>query len=503
MVSPAPPNQTNYLLFSDVHLGGDLVQHARPWTVARLRETLRLDRELSSMLEHYRVHAEPGHPWKLIIAGDLVDFVGMSISPRAESPLHTPLTEEEEHHGLGSASDHVVHKMRAVAERHDLVFRKLALFVADGHSLVLIRGNHDVEFYWESAREAFVDALVERAGEAVTDPAARDAFRARIEFRHWFYYAENLLYVEHGHQYDATCSYSNVLAPLSPRDPKRLAYSFSDILLRYVVRPTRGLSASGHDGKRLADYLRLAYSMGLHGGARLGYRFFRAVFAMIHAWRDHVSERARELRAEHDRHMQGIAERFRLSMDKLRALAALNAPPVTGRFFLILRSVFLDLTAAIGASALLVMVLLLGGLMPVEYIAPLAAVLGGGIYTWMKTSRVIDPEGPLRKGAARVAELFPAVFIVMGHTHDPVMEPVKDGVTYINLGAWAVDDVDNEGAYAHPPCTHAVIRCVDGKPHAELRRWSSESGASTVHASLGDVESGVHPRPGDSGEKVA
>jgi hypothetical protein len=224
---------------------------------------------------------------------------------------------------------------------------------------------------------------------------------------------------------------------------------------------------------------------------------------MIDAWRDHVSERAREVRAEHDLHMQGIAERFRLSMDKLRALAALNAQPVTGRFFHILRSVFLDLTAAIGASALLVAVLLLGELMPAMYIAPLAVVLGGGIYTWMKTSRVIDPEGPLRKGAARVAELFPAPFIVMGHTHDPLMERVKDGVTYINLGAWAVDDVDSEGTHAMPPCTHAVIRCVDGKPRAELRRWSSESGVSTVNASSANVESGVHPRPSESSEKVA
>ena len=84
---------------------------------------------------------------------------------------------------------------------------------------MLIRGNHDVEFYWDSAREAFVDALIDRADDALPDAATRDAFRARIEFRHWFYYVENLLYVEHGHQYDETCSYSNVLVPLSPRDP--------------------------------------------------------------------------------------------------------------------------------------------------------------------------------------------------------------------------------------------------------------------------------------------
>jgi UDP-2,3-diacylglucosamine pyrophosphatase LpxH len=495
MTASSPPNQTNYLLFSDVHLGGDLVQHARPWTVARLREELRLDRELSSLLEHYRTHPQDGRPWRLIIAGDLVDFAGMSISPRDGSPLETPLTEEERKHGLGNARDHVVHKMRAVAERHDSVFRKLARFVAEGHSLVLIRGNHDVEFYWDSARDAFVDALIERAGDAVADDAAREAFRGRVEFRHWFYYVEDLLYVEHGHQYDETCCYSNVLVPLSPRDPKRLTYSFSDILLRYVVRPTRGLSASGHDGKGLADYLRLAYRMGLGGGASLGYRFFRAVAAMIRASRDHMSERARELKGEHEKHMAHIAERFRVSVDKLRALAELHPVPVTGRVSRILRSVFLDLTAAIAASALLVLVLLFGNLVPALYVAPLAAVLGSGIYAWMKSSRVVDPEGPLRRGAAHVADLLPARFVIMGHTHDPVFEPVKDGVTYINLGAWAVDDVDAEGSFAPPPCTYAVVRVVDGVPHAELRRWSSERGPSLLHASFGMGESGVHLRP--------
>src|SRR5690349_25108253 len=66
--------QPNYLLFSDVHLGADLVQHARPWTIGRLRRVLQIDRDLSTMLDHYREQAEPGRPWTLIIAGDLVDF---------------------------------------------------------------------------------------------------------------------------------------------------------------------------------------------------------------------------------------------------------------------------------------------------------------------------------------------------------------------------------------------------------------------------------------------
>ncbi|MFI5308755.1 MAG: metallophosphoesterase, partial [Polyangiales bacterium] len=309
-----PPSQTNYLLFSDVHLGSDLVQHARPWTVSRLRQVLRLDRDLSAMLEHYREQADPARPWKLIIAGDLVDLMGMSIAPALGTELETPLTEEEHTHGLGTAHDHAVQKMRAVAERHDMVFRKLAQFVADGHSLVLIRGNHDVEFYWEPARAAFVQALVDRA-PAPSDPATVASFEARIEFRHWFYYVEGLLYVEHGHQYDETCSYKHVLMPVSPGDPRRIAYSFSDILMRYVVRPTRGLGMADHDGKTMVHYVRMAFAMGLQGAFHLGHRFGRAVFAMMRAWREQVSAGAHELRAEHERHMRDVAARLRMSRE--------------------------------------------------------------------------------------------------------------------------------------------------------------------------------------------
>jgi len=506
VMSPSlPPTHTNYLLFSDVHLGADLVQHARPWTLSRLRQVLRIDRELSAMLDHYRQQAEPGHPWTLIIAGDLVDFMGMSIAPREDHALETPLTDEERQHGLGSTRDHAAQKMRAVAERHALVFEKLAQFVAEGHALVLVRGNHDVDFYWETARAAFVEALIERAGEAVIEPAAREAFERRIDFRHWFYYVEGLLYVEHGHQYDETCAYDNLLAPLSPSDPKRIAYSFSDILMRYVVRPTRGMGMGGHDGKTMMHYVQMAFSMGLRGALALGGRYGRAAMVMLRSSRDHLGGHAHAVRLEQERHMNELGERLRMSLDKLRALSALSARPVTLGFRAILRSLFLDLAAAMTGSTLLIAALLLTGALPVAYVAPLAVALGSGIYVWMKSSRVIDQCAALRSGAARIAELFPARFVVMGHTHAPLMEPLATGATYFNLGGWAVDDLDLQEGEPEPaaPRTHLVIRHQNGQSRAELRRWSNESGPSLMLASDHAADSGVRPRPTEGGERAA
>jgi UDP-2,3-diacylglucosamine pyrophosphatase LpxH len=92
---------------------------------------------------------------------------------------------------------------------------------------------------------------------------------------------------------------------------------------------------------------------------------------------------------------------------------------------------------------------------------------------WSARQRVrdVDAASALRRAAGRIAELFPARFVVMGHTHKPVFERLTDAATYVNLGNWAVDDLD--GAAQEAPRTHLVLRWIDGQPQAEFRRWDS------------------------------
>jgi hypothetical protein len=46
--------------------------------------------------------------------------------------------------------------------------------------------------------------------------------------------------------------------------------------------------------------------------------------------------------------------------------------------------------------------------------------------------------------AAHLARLFPAAFVVMGHTHTPAKIAINDGeATYINVGSWAEEEGDD------------------------------------------------------------
>jgi UDP-2,3-diacylglucosamine pyrophosphatase LpxH len=468
-----PSTNANFIFFSDVHLGSDLVQHVRPATIPRLKKMARIDRDLAAMFDHYRAERDPDRPWRLVIAGDLVDFIGMSIAPAQGSELWARLTAEERELGLGSSEEMAAAKMRAVAERHSHAFGRLAAFVAEGNSLVLVRGNHDIDFHWQAARGAFVDALKERAPEG----ASLEGFDERIEFCPLFYYEEGLFYVEHGHQFDPMCSSHYPLEPVSPSDPLRISWAFSDILLRFVCRPTPGLSSEGHDRTGFGHYLALAWSLGIGGGFRLFYRYLRAISHALRRWWGHLGQRAARVRETHERNMKEFAEQKRIGVERLKALTALWPAPITRQIAGVLRSVFVDRIVGVALLALIVGAAFL--------VLPLAWAIGVALFTGVlllaflwRSARLrvhdVKPEPAMLRAAHQIAKLFPSRFVVMGHTHVPVMEPLDASTTYVNLGGWAVDDLD--GNHEEAPRTHLVIRWIDGQPVGRLYRWKTGLG---------------------------
>ncbi|HEU4407846.1 MAG TPA: metallophosphoesterase [Polyangiaceae bacterium] len=459
----------NLLVLSDVHLGSELVHHVRPGAPPRSRAGQRRDDELVALLGWYRERRRDGRPWRLVIAGDLIDFTGMSV-PVVPGEIETHPTEEERRHGLGSAADHTLAKLRLVAEHHAEVFRALARFCAAGNSLVVVRGNHDVDFHWPPVQRAFRELLsahAEGAGE-------------RVEFADWFYYEENVVFVEHGHQYDAYCSHDHVLRPVLPSDPRRSYRSFADVLLRYVVRPTRGLGEAGHDEASALDYLRFGLRLGARGVFDLGRRFALAVAALVALWREHAGAAAARLASEHERALARFAEARRLSPLALRALAALQRPPVARRLLPLLAGVMIDRVALAAIGLLALASSLVAAYAPRLGAGSLAALalLAPPAWLWRRARGPIDPSAALRERGLRVSAIFPAAFVVMGHTHLPeVCRGSPEGSTYINLGGWADEEPEGWAPPTKPPSrTHLVVQLVDGAPRAEFLRWSSPEG---------------------------
>ena len=468
-LAPSTLPRESLLVFSDVHLGSDLNDHG-----TSPRRSHRIDRDLTSLLRHYAQVKPAAERWHVVVAGDFIDFIGMTVEGEA-GEIATELTDEERAHGLGSAADHARVKLRRVAERHADVFDALAEVVAQGNALTLIHGNHDVELHWDEVKDDFRTQLVTRALAA--NPALDSvAFLSRIEFEPWFFYWKNVAYIEHGHQYDAYCANDHVMAPLSPLDPRRVMRGFSSILLRYVVRRTEGMKEHGHENLGVFDYFRFAFKLGARGVGGLISRFAKAVRELFRLRTAHFSEAMVTLRAEHDRRVALLAEATRLGVDRLRALAALQVAPITRSIPGILGSVLLDrLALGVLATLALAVVGVVGifhGRMLYGGLGVVAAWLL--VHFYLAKQRRLDPADEMAARAGTLSRLLPAAFVVMGHTHIPAEQPVSDGgnATYINLGSWAEEEELEHGHESYRAArTHLVIELSEGLPKAELRAW--------------------------------
>src|ERR1043165_5655967 len=173
----------NLLVLSDLHLGSDIGDALGGPPPARSRS---VDDDLCALLDHYRVRRVDGEPWDLVINGDFIDFVGITLDP-ANVAVPTEPTAEERAHGLGTAADHACVKLARVAHRHDRVFGALAGFVSAGHRLTIVPGNHDREFHWAAVRSDLQALLFRALG---TPHGNDEGFLERIQFSSWFFWVE-------------------------------------------------------------------------------------------------------------------------------------------------------------------------------------------------------------------------------------------------------------------------------------------------------------------------
>jgi UDP-2,3-diacylglucosamine pyrophosphatase LpxH len=468
-VSSLPSPAESLLVFSDVHLGSDL----NDCTPNITRRSESIDRDLVLFLAHYRREKPSGDRWRIVIAGDFIDFIGMAIALPTE--LSTPANDEEREHGLGNASEHARLKLRRVAARHTDVFAELARFVAEGHALSLVHGNHDIEFHWDAVKDDFRAVLL---GHAQAEHPDLDvaAFQERIEFSPWFFYRDGVAYIEHGHQYDPFCSTEHIMAPVSPVDGRRIARGFTDVLLRFVVRPTRGMKEHGHDHAGMLDYIAFAARLGVGGLIRLGVRFAVAVMELFRLRKTYFTEATQRLRAEHERRVALLSSATRIGMDRFRAVLSLQAPPITQSIRGILASVLLDrLALAIASLLALSIVAAIGVYHGHALYAAMGVVVAWALFhRHLSAQRTVDPADQLVMKASQLAKLFPAAFVVMGHTHTPVYTPAGD-TTYVNLGSWAEDE-DGAGDAPRATRTHLVIHMKEERPEARLFTWESGTG---------------------------
>ena len=407
------------IVVSDLHLG----EGVDPVRGSVSGEHFFHDREFETWLDRLnRRETRRGRRVELVLNGDAFDFlrvVRLPETPQAVAEWRRLLVAarvryvpaelrraaerrfrfRERVFGFGTDEPGGVWKLSVIAAAHQPVVRALARWCRAGHSLVIIRGNHDQDWTWPGVRRAFL-ALLRRAG-------AGGLRRGQVRFRPRAYRRANV-YIEHGHGADwLTCAERDVLEG----SPARLRLPFGSLITRYVINvlerrvPPRG---SVPPSRRLAEAIRQ------------------------HPWRMVPDIAANALRAIPLIGLSGWKPWFqrllrwwpaRVSMTMSSALlAAVPLVPLVGRH------PWHHSTACMAAS-LFGMGLPIAGFMARQVAAQ------------------IDPEAlvaEVRRYARRVAATLRGSgprrrYLVLGHSHRPEAcewAHERHSVVYLNAGAW-------------------------------------------------------------------
>ncbi|MEZ4594578.1 MAG: hypothetical protein R3D55_26055 [Chloroflexota bacterium] len=282
----------NYLFMSDFHLSegrnpaNGLIHRNEDFFqdmpfAQMIAHHVRLSRR-ETAVEYYNI------PWKLVINGDIFDFLQVVSLPHEGAELfgvkgvrtHKELRDNDRHFGLGTSSPEIVWKVTQIAKGHPLFFQALAWFVAQpGNELVLMKGNHDIELYWpdvqlrlrqllQKAYEDWRETAVPGDDQALLphfnnlpDALSLDYLQKQVTFPPAFLYEPGLFYAEHGCQFEPANAFRNFEDPrLTPTESFADAANFIELpsgslFVRYFFNDVEHIHPFADNMKPISRYV--------------------------------------------------------------------------------------------------------------------------------------------------------------------------------------------------------------------------------------------------------
>ena len=459
----------NILIVSDLHFGEELL----PGASAERKRAIELGATaFCEFLRHHAVRRRDGRRWRLVIAGDLFDFMSVVIPGSKERPAKT---RDERLYGLGRSAKSGVPRMRMICDNQRPVLGALARFAAAGHRIDIVVGNHDVELLVpEVAAE-----LLGQIADAGADPRAM----SRIGIVPWFVYLPGVAWIEHGHVYDEGCSFEFNLAPMDPKDGN-LIFNADYAAVRYLGMASPEIDPHGIESWSFWGYMQYTMGSGLRSGSRIWIGYARFVTSLFRARRLHNSFKRRDRRRrEHRTRIASVAAAGGVPLDNAMAIDRLSRAPLTASLRRLGRLLMLDRFGLILGVALTVIAMLIvlpfgWALLGIAASCAAAAAISRWLGTHLVTSQL-----PMRAIPQRIRKQVDAPVVVFGHTHDPRWQPLRSGGLYVNAGTWL--PATRPGL--RRSFTHVMIQPrPDGPPITELRQWrEGTSQPFDAHADLG------------------
>ena len=465
----------NTIVISDLHLGEDLSPKA---TEATRQHITHVEENLVQFLRHKARRRQDGRPWRLVINGDMIDFMGVIVFPEVGQKA----SRDEHRFGLKRRPAVAVKQVEKVATRHAEFFSALARFAGRGNCIEIVAGNHDTELQFPQVqrvlREAITAAWRLLPESKRTGALTADQVGGAIDFHRWFFHEPGVSWIEHGHQYDECCSYEFQLYP-------RAAGS-NDIMLnvdtagcRYVTNYVAEADPHQQEEWDFGGYIRFATRLGLRKALRLAYGYSMFAIKLLGAFRRYANARRDRNRAAevHRRRLAKLATESDIESRTLMSIDNLRRRPVVRHLRRLSAVVMVDKLFFFGLAILVAALCAVVLTLPWKAVGMVAPfVFAYGLTKWSGRNRIIDASMGLQLASERIHKTLGGKAapraVVFGHTHNPIDRDLGDGRHYFNTGTW----VPTAKPGILGSFTHVVIRpgATSGdEPHMGLYRWSA------------------------------
>ncbi len=448
------------VVLSDMHLSdAEPLDPKRPHWKAFKRQEFFIDRDFVHLLEH--LGQDTQEPIEVVLNGDVFDFDTVMEMPKPgaiESP-RIPNSSEAlapirpasvpwlmRLRGLGSEEAMSLFKMDCIIRDHPEWFGGLGDFVRQGHRVVFVIGNHDLELHWTSV-QARIRAAIGLTAE--TD--------AKVLFCNWFYLSGADAFISHGNQYDPYCAVPDPIHPLiEVRGKPRVRIPFGDLANRYMLNgmgyfnphATSNYIMSG------AQYVAFFLRYMIRDQPLLIWTWFWSACVTLFTTLDEFLRPAMRDPLSIEEKVAGIAERSQATPSMVRQLAAVDVPSACTRPLMIARELWLDrgllflaiVYAAFQAAMAINFVWPISRwwtLVPLALLFPLFLVYSFRVRPETFAKPLLTPER-----AELIARITGARFAVFGHTHVPELLQIGP-LLFANAGFWSP-------AFSEPACHQRI-----------------------------------------------
>lgn len=423
---------------------------------------------------HYATEQARPRRILLVINGDFIDFLRIAEIPESAADfvhwqkmlamigieksvveLEASITRKERVYGLKTHDYKSVWKLIRAVTGHPTVFDALAEFLQQGNQLIVVKGNHDLEWYWLAVRNALRFVLGERIASRYPVPlekALRKIVLPRVTFMDDAFIIDKELYIEHGHRYD---KFTNVVGrPLWGKMKEELNIPFGSFFNRYLINKVE----------------------------------------LVYPFMDNVRPRGNIL------HML-MRDRFFLGIKVLFLYVPFMLKMIPKRYFHYMFKPLFGYAFALGLPLLIVLFLWgkkIWGLVSPEISAPspadFAGFLEGYFSGFLRDGTLLflsyllarfvsylqlDEPSSLLEPAKELLKKYPVCrYFTMGHTHNPE-QCEENGRWYVNTSTW-VPVIESSSAEIREDHTYALVRFSRGKggrlKGRPLQRWNDDAG---------------------------